>query len=102
MITKYLMRLKIWWMDQESVGRAFYLINTTTQIILIIAPAFIIDIYADGWWEANPDLFNILVIPFFFGWFASLFAARWLISTVLVWYYDTTAEIVDKISNKIK
>lgn len=102
MITKYLMRLKIWWMDQESVGRAFYLINTTTQIILILAPIAVIDTFADSWWEANPDLFNVLVLPFLFGWLASLMAARWVISTVLVWYYDTAAEIVDKISNKIK
>ncbi len=102
MIKNRLMKIKIWWMDQESVGRAFYLINTTTQILLLIAPVAIINIFADSLWEAHPDLFNVLFLPFFFVWFAAMFAARWLISTVLVWYYDTTAEIVDNISNKIK
>ena len=98
MITKYLLRLKTWWMGLGNVERSFYIINTTTQIFLIIAPAIVIDMFADSWWEADPELFNVLVIPFFFGWFASLFAARWIISTALV----KGALLVDNISNKNK
>lgn len=81
-------RLHIWWMCLAEEKVAFYFINTPVQLLILFIPIFIIDEYADGWWRANPELFDSMAYPFLFGWLALFFIARWLISTIIVEYYS--------------
>jgi len=80
-------KIYIWWLIQTEAEKAFYLINTPMQIILILAFPLIVDKYANGWYLANPQLFDMLVLPALFGWVFSLFFARWVLGWVLFWYY---------------
>jgi len=81
----------MWWWTSTDEERAFYCINTPTQIILIVGPPLWMDDHGaliEQWYQNNPQLFDMLVLPILFGWVATFFVVRWLIGKTIELYYS--------------
>ena len=90
-------KIHVWWLTRQEEKIAFYLINIPAQIVLLILPGALLGTFGDSWWEADPSLFNMMVIPSVFMWIGLMFVVRWVISTLIILHYADSEEITLKI-----
>lgn len=90
-------KIHIWWLTRQEEEIAFYLINIPAQVVLVILPSAFLVSFGNSWWEANPSLFNMMVIPSVLMWIGLMFVVRWIISTLIILHYVDPKEITLKI-----